>query len=364
MMQMIVTGPFAGRVVYADMDGHPPYIVREPDFLAWYERWLDELLGGYKVDSFGYGPGGCEEDFFRILNDPNASDEFKSEAAVAFCRLPRLSGAGARRILDYLSHPIARVRSGACATVRRFEIRHASDAGGQLLDDPSHYVRREAVWTVMKLDPRRWTVAVLHRLREDSDNEVATSAFFELEKAGALPKPELLRIIEQSPLGGLRYLAANKVKWAEQDLDFLIRMLSDPHPQVRFYATLGLRQIKARGSLSHVLDLVGREKDDLVVGSIIHMLKELGDSSVVPTLLDRARSGDDFHRVEAIEALAKIGDERAVPIAKAMLEEHRPPVRRDANGFTRQSSVHSISELVRKSLKESPNQALRRLAGS
>lgn len=44
---LVISGPNAGRVVYVDGDENsPPYVVREPDFLAWYERWLDELLHG------------------------------------------------------------------------------------------------------------------------------------------------------------------------------------------------------------------------------------------------------------------------------------------------------------------------------
>lgn len=361
MMQLVVTGRFAGRVVYVDADGNPPYMVHEPDFLSWYERWLDELLGGYKTDLFGYGPGGGEEDFLRILNDPQTSDAFKSEAASAFCGLPGLSDAVAMQISTYLSHPVVGVRAGACATVRAFQIRAACEDAARLLDDESPWVRRQAVWTVMKLDPGRWKDAVLRRLREDSDDEVATTALFELERSGALPKPELLRIIEQSPLGKLRYLAASKVQWEKVDSGLLSRMLRDSHPQVRFYATLGLRRLKARDRLPEVLDLLGREEDHLVIGSILNMLKELGDQSVVATLLEQAQSGDDFHRLAAIEALAKIGDARAVPIAEAMLQEHRPPVRRDSQGFLSQSSVHRISDLVRQALKGSPNSRLRSL---
>ena len=172
----------------------------------------------------------------------------------------------------------------------------------------------------------------------------------------------MLRIVVHSPLGRLRYLAAHEVKWAAEDLDLLIRMLSDSQAQVRLYATLGLRQIKARGALPRVLDMLAREEDEHVIGSILHMLGEFGDSSTVPTLLEWARARDDFHRLEATGALAMIGDDRAIPVAKAMLEEDRPPVRRDAHGLMRQSHAQTIGQLVRKSLRESPSPALLRLA--
>jgi acyl-CoA reductase-like NAD-dependent aldehyde dehydrogenase len=78
-------------------------------------------------------------------------------------------------------------------------------------------------------------------------------------------------------------------------------------------------------------------------------------------LLDWTKAPDDFHRLDAMEALAKIGDERALPIAQAMLREDRKPVRREASGHGMTTSIHTIRVLVQKSLKESPNRALRKM---
>src|SRR5439155_11814218 len=42
---LVVTGSQAGRIVYVDGDHvGVPYFVDNVDFLAWYERWLDEIL--------------------------------------------------------------------------------------------------------------------------------------------------------------------------------------------------------------------------------------------------------------------------------------------------------------------------------
>lgn len=47
---LVVSGSARGRVVYIDQEGQqPPYFLREPDFLSWYERWLDETIGGYDL---------------------------------------------------------------------------------------------------------------------------------------------------------------------------------------------------------------------------------------------------------------------------------------------------------------------------
>ncbi|MBN2004531.1 MAG: SMI1/KNR4 family protein [Anaerolineae bacterium] len=361
-MLLIVSGPSSGRVVYVDADGGAPYLVHHPDFLSWYERWLDELLLGYASLWFGYGPGGGEDDFFRILDDPQADDDFKVEAMQAFCRLPNLSESASRRILEFQKHPLAGIRAGALAVVRTFKIHNTAEQTTMALGDPSPNVRRQAIYgAVMGLDPARWTEAVLQRLHEDPDEDVAEAAFFKLKEAKALSKRELLSIIEQSPSGKLRYLAAYEVKWDREDLSLLVRMLSDSHAMVRFYAMIGLRQIKARGTLPQILDLLSREHDNLVIGSILKMFGELHDPSTAPVLLKWAVSNDDFHRLDAVEALALIGDERAVPIAQAMLQEDRPPQRHE-DGRSTQSNLHTIATLVSKALKASPNPALRKLA--
>lgn len=359
-MRLIVTGPFRGRVVYIEEEGGPPYVVRETDFLSWYERWLDELLGGYDSSSFGYGPGGGEDDFFGILNDALASDGFKSEAAHAFCRLPRLTDAAAARIPAYLSHALSGVRSGACATVRKFRIPAPGESVSRLLDDECPLIRRQAVLAVMNLDPVHWASAVRRRLREDSNDEVSMTAFMELGKCSALSKSDLLDLIEASPLANIRCWAADTVEWERSDLDVLDRMLGDGHAHIRRNAVLGLQQLKDRDCLPKILELLSREKDDLVVDAILEMFKEVYDPTVSAVLLQFATSTDDFHRLAAVEALAAQGDDRAAPIAAEMLREHRPPVRDSPSGDM--SNIHNISKLVRKMLKSSPNATLRRLA--
>ncbi|WP_431265901.1 SMI1/KNR4 family protein [Roseateles chitinivorans] len=44
---VVLNGPYRGRVVNFDMErSGPPVFAFEPDFLAWYERWLDEVIAG------------------------------------------------------------------------------------------------------------------------------------------------------------------------------------------------------------------------------------------------------------------------------------------------------------------------------
>lgn len=359
-MQLVVTGTLRGRVIYVDAEGQPPYVVNEPDFLAWYERWLDELLGGYKMGWFGFGPGGGEESFFRIIEDSHASDEYKAQAASSFCRLPRLSDSADAKIVDCCTHPLAGVRAGACATIRHFGLRMHGEQIAKLLDDPSPAVRRAAVAAAMQLDPDRWAEAVLNLLRKETDREAAATAFFALKKTGVMTRSELLRILE-GPNAGIRYLAAQTMDWTPADAALLLKLLQDPNAQVRHYAILGLRQVDRQTAVPHVAELLRTENDEYVVQSAIQMLGDFGGPDVVPLLLEGATDPDDFHRLAAVQALAKIGDERAVPVLMTMLQENRRPERLDEHGSV--TNVRTIRELVQESLARSPNRALRELDG-
>ena len=214
----------------------------------------------------------------------------------------------------------------------------------------------------MALAPDRFGDAVLRRLLEDSDSDVASTAYFELQKAGRLSREVLLKIVNESSHGSVRGLAAHAIQWQVEDSGLLIRLLADENPQVRLYATTGLRQLKLALWLPEILAHLGQERDVYVVTSLLKYLGDSGDPSAVPKLLEWCQSADDFHRLDALEALAKIGDERAIPPAKAMLRETRYP--RRVLDYSSQSSIHSISHLARQSLAASPNAALRRLARS
>lgn len=59
MSGMILHGPLRGRVLYYNMDRcQPPFFVRETGFLAWYERWLREVIAGYHIFWFGMNRDG------------------------------------------------------------------------------------------------------------------------------------------------------------------------------------------------------------------------------------------------------------------------------------------------------------------
>ncbi len=360
-MGLIVTGEYAGRVVYLDADGQAPYVVREPDFLAWYERWVNELLGGYDMFWFGFGLGGDEASLTALLDDPATTASDRVDAVNAIRRLPNLSSAARTKIGHLIRDDFPEVRAAACGVVEKFEITEAANVLSELLLDESAEVQKAAISASIKLKGDAASDDVTHLLESD-DAEVAQRAFFGLKEQGQLSRKTLLRLVESSPHGRIRSLAAHAVEWKHEDEPLLIRLLKDDHPQVNFYATLGLRQLASRSSLNAVSDLLNRDADRHTIDSILKMLGEVPGENNAIVLLKWTASDDDFHRLTALDSLCKLGDVRVEPVAKSLLTEARRPVRVDANGCVVMSNAKSIRELVQQSLRVSPSRQLRRLA--
>ena len=69
-MMLVLNGEYRGRVVYIDEErSRPPVFTYEKNFLDWYERWLDEILAGYDLRSFGYNIGGDEQSLIRLFQE-------------------------------------------------------------------------------------------------------------------------------------------------------------------------------------------------------------------------------------------------------------------------------------------------------
>jgi hypothetical protein len=89
--RLVVTGPARGRLLNLDYEGPVgPYVVEDADFLAWYERWLDEALAGYEVGWFGERLPLEELGLTAVLaGDPSPAR--RARAGESLLRLPAIS---------------------------------------------------------------------------------------------------------------------------------------------------------------------------------------------------------------------------------------------------------------------------------
>src|SRR5262249_17645779 len=157
------------------------------------------------------------------------------------------------------------------------------------------------------------------------------SAFFELNKSKRLARSDFLRLIESSTLNGVRASAVHHLDWSDlggESRDLAIRLLNDPNQAIRRCAVFGVRRSRIPERAPMLIDCLEKEDDADIIDSLLAGLGELADPAASSLLLRFARAGDDFHRLNALESLIRIGDGRAMEIATGMLEEERKPVRR------------------------------------
>lgn len=355
---LIVSGPFVGRVVYLDVDGQAPFVVREPDFLSWYERWLDELLGGYDMSWFGFDVGGDEDQLFGLLSNLTSSAKDRIDALAAIRRLPRISAQSEEIVCDLLGNSVAGVRAAACAVVEKFKIAEGKRCLPDLLKDESPEVQLAAIG-LSKAFADDGGVKSVYELLQSDDLDVARRAFFTLKEQDKISRDMLLGLVQRPPHKVLRYIYVHATDWRPEDEELLIRLLNDDDTQVRLFAVLGLRQNRLKSSLDGVIDLLDRETNGNLVDAILRMLGEVSGKRNADVLLAWAQKGDDFSRLAAIDSLCKLGDIRVESVARSLLKDTRSPVRADTNGLGTMSHHKSICEFVSDSLRSSPNQKLR-----
>ncbi|WP_203919609.1 hypothetical protein [Rugosimonospora africana] len=88
-----MTGPARGRLFNLDDEGPVgPYVVEDSDFLAWYERWLDEAVAGYDCGWFGERLPLDEPTLIAVLAD-DPSPQRGARAGESLLSLPMVSDA-------------------------------------------------------------------------------------------------------------------------------------------------------------------------------------------------------------------------------------------------------------------------------
>ncbi|QGJ69370.1 Hypothetical protein PBC10988_10440 [Planctomycetales bacterium 10988] len=356
---MAANGEYSGRIIYVEYGNY--LFMSRYSFVDWYENWLDEMLAGYKMSFYGYGIAGTEDELVQIVSDRNSLPLDRSDAMDTICRLPSLKESTKDLVRQWIKDPDERVQSEACRAVRIFEIEDAGQSAVELLTSPSSSVRRQAIHVLGRDNPSQWASQLFEMLC-DEDPEVASSAFYVLNESKLLGREDLFRILNGYGNPKLRSSATYYMKWQDEDEKYLIDLLQDEDSQVRLYAAGELSRITINDHLDRIIEAIEQEEDTLIAG---HLLRSLGVAGTEPAreaLLRWATTkGDDSYRLEAVEALCKLGEERAIKIAIEMLKEEDPPARLDSNGNSSILQPLPMRKFVAKYLSKSPNEKLRNL---
>jgi len=316
-----------------DQEGQPPFFLREPDFLSWYERWLDETIGGYDLTWFGFRMGGSEADLLRILYDSHIPSSTRSDALGALTKFPQLEAA-TPAVLAGLQDADADVRKSAALVVAHFSIAEAGPLIRRLVTDADPTVRKSALQALVKLPHVPWSV--VQQMLQDPDTDVGEAAWRALHNAQRLTIEDILPMLSSDDLRFRRHAAYSfKSIPLDHALDVLLHCLQDPDPDVRRYSVQSLAAHRSRQSVPMLTALLATEKETLVLGNIIRALTEINDRGAVPALIDVTRHPFAGVRYEAARALGALGDRRAIPALTLLCDDVVRPEERDATGGAR-----------------------------
>lgn len=281
---LVVNGPYAGRVVNLDMDlSAPPVFAFESDFLAWYERWLDEVISGDLLQKgpswFGYTRGGPEGELlvgWFDSEDPKTAREHL--AGLLFKK--RLNDA----TLDALAQHWANTgehRSLVCQIVCKHDHAKAQPLLAELAAREPLAFLQCLHWYARDHAPQ-WNDEVLAVASRITDLETFQFFTYVLE---ALPvdRGPILAPFTRHEQAGIRrqaLYALGKVPNRQPHLDCFVAGLSDDDSTVIHAALQALAGLKDRSLLPHYRRVAERypEERDYVLVNLDHRLKEFGTS--------------------------------------------------------------------------------------
>jgi HEAT repeat protein len=152
------------------------------------------------------------------------------------------------------------------------------------------------------------------------DDEQAEQALSHMADWG----PEALEALEERlshPEAEIRWWAVRALAEVQDERvpGLLVRTLSDPDKGVRWCAGLALRMHPSPQASLALVEMLA-DRDALTRRLAGDALVAIG-SPVVLELLKAMQPGDQWVRLEAVRALAKIGDQRAIPALFEALDE-------------------------------------------
>ena len=105
----------------------------------------------------------------------------------------------------------------------------------------------------------------------------------------------------------------------DASLPYLLTALRDEDKYVRQCAALGLRKNPKTASVSDLMVAL-KDEDHLVVELAADALTEIGEEAV-PGLMKILENGNPKARLEAVRALAEIGDQKSIPVLFSLLDD-------------------------------------------
>ncbi|MGW3656658.1 HEAT repeat domain-containing protein [Streptomyces sp. NPDC005151] len=186
MTLLVITGPARGRLLDANLGdlATPPVFHHQPDFLGWYEHWLDGLPEGRLPPDFSGQSQGSNEELIDQLAESDSVCERLAAAYTLGGRHPLGSRARDALLAALADDPDRGVRMEAAKTLADL-YRGAAAALAQALSDPDHWVRRRAmVYLLQVTDDEAAYGSAARALLHDENPNVRMAAADLLGRAG------------------------------------------------------------------------------------------------------------------------------------------------------------------------------------
>ena len=186
MTLLVISGPARGRLLDANLGdlAAPPVFHPQPDFLTWYEHWLDTLPKGELIPNFRDQRRGSSEELIDVLTASGSPGERRAAAYTLGGRQPLADRARDVLVQALADDPDRGVRMDAAQTLAELD----SDAAQVLasaLKDPDHWVRRRALVYLLQVSDDETTYGSTAReLLQDENPNVRMAAADLLGRAG------------------------------------------------------------------------------------------------------------------------------------------------------------------------------------
>ncbi|MFJ3205888.1 HEAT repeat domain-containing protein [Streptomyces sp. NPDC086989] len=186
MTLLVISGPARGRLLDANLGdlAIPPVFHPQPDFLTWYEHWLDTLPGGRLIPDFRGQRHGSPDELIDILATSDSLEERRAATYTLGGRQPLTDRARDVLVQALADDPDRGVRMDAARTLAELDS-EAAPVLASALKDPDHWVRRRALVHLLQVSNDETTYgAAARELLQDENPNVRMAATSLLHRAG------------------------------------------------------------------------------------------------------------------------------------------------------------------------------------
>ncbi|WP_413513468.1 HEAT repeat domain-containing protein [Myroides odoratus] len=280
---LIVNGEFEGKIVYLNED-YQPQFAHEPNFLAWYERWLDEIISGDLVSEdagwFGYAIGGSSE----FLWDAYKNSTNEKEQLIyleGLLKKQKISATIIQEIVDSITHATEPVALSLLTLVAKIDFKQAIPFLEAQLEHNLLFVLQHIHWY-----GKKEAVGFLRFLEQYKDKieEEETYRFYSYvitdiaDDFAYLILPGLAST--QASIRGQAIYTLGKIAHKQAYASYFIAALEDTDESVVLYALQALSNIEDAQLIQAYKKVYHKYKDsdeeNYIGVNLNHRLKEIG----------------------------------------------------------------------------------------